>query len=240
VRAVAFILEAGVGFLIGYLAGSLLESILHEYVSDAPARFMRFWHRHPRLFRVMINSQFSHHVIHHYKTFRRDHVTQFETAQERELLEAQLLARGRHGRIIIDGNFANRVHAEGAFVFALPAILVGAALALVAPVAVAIGAAIGLSLPPLFSYFLHPYFHMRFEDGQKVAPPAIRLLLRTRYMRAIYRNHFMHHRHGGTSNYNLVLGPTSCAPARASPAAPTSRRCAKWGCRWISARSGEV
>ena len=25
-------------------------------------------------------------------------------------------------------------------------------------------------------------------------------------MKAVYRNHFMHHRYDGTSNYNLVLG----------------------------------
>ncbi len=25
-------------------------------------------------------------------------------------------------------------------------------------------------------------------------------------MRMAYRNHFLHHRHGGTSNFNLVLG----------------------------------
>ena len=47
---------------------------------------------------------------------------------------------------------------------------------------------------------------MPFAEGQRRAPPLMAWLLRTRYLKAVYRNHFMHHRYGGTGNYNLVLG----------------------------------
>jgi hypothetical protein len=195
-----------VGLSLGYFIGSILESVLHEYVSDAPKHFVETWRRYPRLFRVMINTRFSHHVVHHYLTFRTNHVTQFTSREERERLEALLLARGRHGRIIIAGQFANKLHAEGGFIFALPSILSGVALGMFAPASLAIGAAMTLSLPPLFSYFIHPYLHMSFNEARRGAPPLTAWLLQTRYVKAMYVNHYMHHRYGGTSNYNLVLG----------------------------------
>jgi hypothetical protein len=195
-----------IGLAIGYLVGSLLESCLHEYVSDAPTQLVDRWRKYPRLFRIMLNSYFSHHVIHHHQTFRKNHVTQFESADDRARLERLLLARGRHGRMIIGGDYANRLHAEGGFVFALPALICGMIISLFAPVSIAVGAVVALMLAPLLSYFVHPYLHRPFIDGQRDASSFVAFLLRTRYMKAVYRNHFIHHRYGGTSNYNLVLG----------------------------------
>ena len=194
------------GLAVGYFIGSFIESILHEYVSDAPAPWVRAWRRHPRLFRVPLNTYFSHHVIHHHQTFRRNHITQFDSPDQRARVDHVLLARGRHGRIIMGGDYANRIHAEGGFVFALPALLSASILSLFLPAAMAIGSGLALMLPPALSYWVHPYLHRSFADGQKNAPAFIAFLLRTKYMKAVYRNHFMHHRYDGTSNYNLVLG----------------------------------
>jgi hypothetical protein len=195
-----------IGFLIGYVLASFIESILHEYVSDAPAPWVKQWRRYPRLLRVPLNTYFSHHVIHHHQTFRRDHITQFDTPEQRAHVDRVLLARGRHGRIVIGGDYANRLHAEGGFVFALPALLSALLLSFFLPAGMAIGSGLTLMLPPALSYWVHPYLHRSFDDGQKNAPAFIAFLLRTRYMKAVYRNHFMHHRYDGTGNYNLVLG----------------------------------
>ena len=195
-----------VGLAIGYVIASFIESMLHEYVSDAPAPWVRKWRRYPRLFRVPLNTYFSHHIIHHYQTFRRNHIMQFDSPEQRARLDQALLARGRHGRIIMGGDYAVRLHAEGGFVFALPALLSALLLSFFLPPTIAIGSGLALMLPPVLSYWVHPYLHRSFDDGQKNAPAFIALLLRTKYMKAVYRNHFMHHRYGGTSNYNLVLG----------------------------------
>lgn len=200
------IVELVCGLVLGYVAGSFLESFLHEHVSDAPKHRVRQWRRFPGLYRVLIETHFSHHVIHHFQTFKKDHVTQFASPEERAALEKALAARGQHGQDIIAGNFATRLRGEGGIVFALPSICTGTLIGLVAPVWLGVGAALTLALPPLFSHVIHPYLHMRFEDGQRLAPPMLAWLLRTRYMRAVYRNHFIHHRYKGTSNYNLVLG----------------------------------
>jgi hypothetical protein len=194
------------GLAIGYLIASFIESMLHEYVSDAPAAWVRKWRRYPRLFRVPLNTYFSHHIIHHYQTFRRNHITQFDSAEQRARLDRVLLARGRHGRMIRGGDYAVRLHAEGGFVFALPGLSSAVVLSFFLPASAAIGSGLALMLPPLLSYWVHPYLHRSFDDGQKNAPAFMAFLLRTRYMKAVYRNHFMHHRYGGTSNYNLVLG----------------------------------
>jgi hypothetical protein len=195
-----------VGLAIGYILASFIESILHEYVSDAPPPRVRQWRQYPRLFRVPLNTYFSHHVIHHHQTFRKNHITQFDTPEQRARVHRVLRARGRHGRMIIGGDYANRPHAEGGFVFTLPALLSALLLSLVLPSGMAIGSGLALTLPTALSYWVHPYLHRSFDDGQKSAPAFIAFLLRTAYLKVVYRSHFMHHRYGGTSNYNLVLG----------------------------------
>src|SRR5436309_2878483 len=194
------------GLAAGFLVGAVIESVLDEYVSDAPASWVRRWRCYPRLFRVPLNTYFSHHVIHHHQTFRRNHITQFDSAEQRTRVDRVLLARGRHGRIIMGGDYATRLHAQGGFVFALPALLSAAILSLFLPPSMAIGSGLSLMLPPALSYWVHPYLHRSFDHGQKNASALIAFLLRTRYMKAVYRNHFMHHRYDGTSNFNLVLG----------------------------------
>jgi hypothetical protein len=199
-------LEIAAGLALGYAITSFLESWLHECVSDAGAEVVRKWEARPRLYRVLLRTRFSHHVVHHFLTFRKDHVTQFDCEATRAKIEALLLARGRHGRVIIGGDYGNRLHAEGALVFAFPALASGFLLSLLAPWPLAVSAALTLSLSPVFSYFVHPYLHMPFADGQARAPRLIALFLRTPYARTMYRNHFLHHRYNGTSNFNLVLG----------------------------------
>ena len=199
--------DFAIGLAIGYVIASFIESILHEYVSDAPTHWVRKWRRYPRLFRVLLNTYFSHHIIHHYQTFRKNHVTQFASPEQRARVDSVLLARGRHGRLIIAGDYANRIQREGGFVFALPGLVSAVALGFFLPISMAIGSAIALMLPPIFSYWLHPYLHRSFNKRRSENATAFTaFMLRRKYFKAVYRNHFMHHQYGGTSNYNLVLG----------------------------------
>lgn len=199
-------LEIAFGLALGYGLASLIESIWHEYIPDAPPRLLAIWRRHPRLFRLLLQVHFYHHVVHHHRTYRTNHVTQFDSPEQRAKLEAFLLRRGPPGQVIIRNGFANRLHTEALPEFSVPWISVVLAIALVAPASVVLPAAVALVLPGFFSYSIHPYLHMPFAEGQRLAPPIVARLLRTQYVKAVYRNHFMHHRYGGTGNYNLVLG----------------------------------
>lgn len=199
-------LEVAAGLALGYFLGSLIESIWHEYIPDAPPRVQAVWKRYPRLCRLMMETHFYHHAIHHHQTYRTNHVTQFDSDEQRARLEAFLLRRGSFGQIIIRNGFANRLHTEALPVFSLPWIALALTLGLVLPVGVALPVALMLTLPGLFSYVVHPWIHLPFAEGQRRASPLMAAFLRTPYMKAVYRHHFLHHRHGATGNYNLVLG----------------------------------
>ncbi len=202
-----FIVNVIAGLVLGYVIGSVIESWLHEHVSDAPARYLVVWRRYPRVLQsVFLNARFGHHVIHHHQTYRKNHITQFESLEERARLADIVLRRGRYGRTIVAGDFGNHLRAEGALLYALPLVSAGVLFSLFLPLTVALPAFLTLVLPPLFSYAIHPVLHVPFAEAQRSAPPLMACLLRTRYMRALYRNHFLHHHYGGTSNYNLVLG----------------------------------
>lgn len=194
------------GMVAGYCISSLVESVLHQYVSDALPRYVKAWMRFPRLLKPLINTYYSHHTVHHIRTFRSSHVEQFRTEEDKQKLIAELTPRGRHGRTIMAGAFGAKLHGEGAIVFVTPLVVFFPLFwVLTKSVAFLIGG-LTLLLPAVMSNFIHPYLHMPFEKGQQTAPRLIAWFLRTRYARAVYENHFLHHRYGGTSNFNLILG----------------------------------
>ena len=193
------------GVAAGYLIGSLIESWMHQHVSDAPNRTVKFWGRHPRLFAYLLRTRFSHHVVHHRRTFKQDFVTQFRSAQEKAMLDADLASRGAHGRIIYRSHYAVRLHGSGSLVFIAPLLPVIPLTLLTLGAWGTVGACAALSLPPLFSHFIHPYLHLPHVRAVREAPAPTAWLLKRAYFRAMARNHYMHHRYVA-SNFNLVLG----------------------------------
>ncbi len=194
-----------IGLICGYVVASLIESFMHQHVSDAPNKTVKRWERFPQLFRYLIRTRYSHHVVHHRRTFKQDFVTQFRSRAEREALDAELAERGAHGEIIKRSLYAVRLHGSGALVFVAPLLpAIPLTMALLGPWAT-LGSCLSLALPPLFSHFVHRYLHMPHERAVREAPPITAWLLKRWYFRAMARNHFMHHRYVA-SNYNLVLG----------------------------------
>lgn len=193
------------GFALGYLIATLVESYAHQYVSDAPRKYVKQWMRYPRLCKYMIRTHYSHHTVHHCRTYRQDFVTQFRNDQEREYLDRELENRGIHGQIIKASHYGVRLHGSGALVFIVP-LLPGIPLILnwLGPLGLS-GALMALALPPLLSHFVHPYLHMPHSKAVYLAPLPISMLLKTRFFRAMARSHFMHHRYV-MGNFNLLLG----------------------------------
>lgn len=193
------------GLVIGYIAASFIESIAHEYISDAPNRYRLFWKRYPRLFSQLIETYFSHHIIHHVRTYRSDHVTQFSSGEEQECVDALLAKHGRHGELIKKARYAVKLQGDGAFTFIAPLVAAWPIIYLAFGPWVALGALISLSGPPILSNWVHPYLHMPHDKAVKEAPPWVSWLLSTAYGRAMMRNHFLHHRYEDCC-YNLLLG----------------------------------
>ncbi len=198
-------IEIAGGVIVGYLVASFGESLLHQFVSDAPMRYVRRWKKFPRLFRYLIRTHFSHHAIHHLKTFTSDHVTQFQHEDERTRLDEILKRRGRHGKIIMESNYAMKLHGSGTLVFSSPIFLIAPMFFLLFGQTFALSSMPMLIMPPLLSNFVHPYLHMNQKEAIEKAPFCVAVLLSTWYGRAMARSHFMHHRYGDC-HYNLLLG----------------------------------
>ncbi len=86
------------GAILGYLIVSVAESFLHNNVQHGRARVRKFWEQHPTLMGSFSKAYFSHHIIHHSRTFRKNHVTQFRSQEEKARLDAELT--GMRGALI--------------------------------------------------------------------------------------------------------------------------------------------
>ena len=199
-------LQALFGFAIGYVLASYIESFMHEHISDARTKRVRKWEKYPRLLKPLINTYYSHHKVHHAKTYRKDHITQFRDEHDEARLKDELHKRGAHGQTILKGHYGTRLAGSGVLTFISPLIPALPVLYLLSGIPGMIAGAIALCFPPLMSHFVHRWLHQPFEVGQRDAPWLIAAFLRTPYGKAVYRNHFIHHRYGGISNFNLVLG----------------------------------
>ena len=83
------------GVLIGYVVVSLCESFFHRTVGHASPRLRRLARGLGAIGSGVIEVWYGHHVVHHCRTFRRDHVTQFESAHAEQRLRCELIAKGR-------------------------------------------------------------------------------------------------------------------------------------------------
>ncbi|MBI1860080.1 MAG: hypothetical protein HYR96_04075 [Deltaproteobacteria bacterium] len=198
------LVEAALGFIIGYLYASQLESLFHDWVNDAPGSRVTKWKSFHWILAPMIRTHFSHHTIHHCRTYRENYVTQFRSLQERVTLNQELL-QFQHGREIIAAMYGNRFSFWGWVAFCAP-LVPGPILAFGfwgAPAA--LGMLLAVSLPPIMSNFVHEYLHMPTERALAEAPWPISWFARTPYFRFIARHHFLHHRYL-RFNFNLVVG----------------------------------
>jgi len=192
------------GVLLGYVLLCISESASHRHLLHASSRIRKFWQRIGWLGSYIHNSWYSHHVVHHYRTFRQDHVTQFSRPEEELALRADLTQRGK--KQIALNSYGLRVGSPKEWVkyvfphvphYALFCYLGGGWLTL------------GALLPVLFyqwlAHFAHPYLHMHYGLALQSASPLMRPFLRTAYFRFLAQHHFLHHKYVHC-NYNLLLG----------------------------------
>lgn len=191
------------GILLGYVIVSVAESFLHNNVQHGRSRARRFWERYSWLMKPLRRAYFSHHTIHHCRTFRKNHVTQFRSEEERARLDATLT--GWHGALIKRERYGLSVSDLGVLMFLLPVIGFLPLIYWLFGGWVLAGALLPYLIYPASSRNLHPYLHMRYEDALRAAPPPMRWFLRTSYCRFIYRHHYLHHRYV-RCNYNLLFG----------------------------------
>jgi hypothetical protein len=200
----SILLQVLIGLPIGYLIASLAESFLHRNIQHAGGRVRKFWLRYPRLFKPFLRAFYSHHTIHHARTFRRDFVTQFQSKEEQEAVD-RIMPPGWLEQIKQE-EYGLTLKGFGVIMFLLPVLPCVPLLFWLTGPWVTAGAMIPLLIVyPLMSKWVHPLLHRAHEDAVSGATPLEAWILKTAYMKAVVRGHYLHHRYINC-NYNLLLG----------------------------------
>ena len=95
------------GFLAGYFSATIGESFFHQHILHASTRLVRLYDRIPWLGRHLLAARLSHHTIHHYATYKKNFVTQFDSDDDREALTRKLRQMGYQH--IVERDFGNRL-----------------------------------------------------------------------------------------------------------------------------------
>jgi len=214
-------LAAGMG--AGWLVSSFNESVVHDKIAhthdipgvrplgaEGPSTVVGHAYEHsPEWLQKDIHGTwFGHTKIHHYQTFKQDHVTQFRSAEEEAKLDAYLLKEGRED--LIDSEHGMSLTWKGYLTFqavAAPsyALALGSAFLLGAGPLFAAGFVAPAAVYPLFSKDYHRYTHMSADKAMSRASLPMKLLLQSDMSRFNVRRHFVHHREP-EFNFNLMPG----------------------------------
>jgi hypothetical protein len=145
---------------------------------------------------------YSHHVVHHFLTFRKSHVTQFSNEEERARLDSHLKERRfdyiiecRYGLIL---GCRLRDYA----MYMAPTVPIFISLCCIGGSWFTIGACSPLCLWPMLAQFIHRYLHMRYRDVIDCGPFVVRVLAKTAYFRYLARHHRIR---GGSAILNRGL-----------------------------------
>ena len=83
------------GLIVGYIVLCISESASHNYFLHGSHKIRKFWAKIGKIGKYILNSWYSHHVVHHYRTFKKDHITQFESKEAEIKLSEDLKAMGK-------------------------------------------------------------------------------------------------------------------------------------------------
>ncbi len=198
--------EAGriiAGVVVGYLLVSICESYFHRTIGHTSARFRKLFRSGGMLGGFVLRTWYSHCVIHHFGTYRENHVTQFSSAEEEARLCRKLAAGGK-GHIPVQ-NYGLRVGGPGEFLrYVAPTLPLIALVCWLGGGWFSLGAVVPLIVMPLMSEFIHPLLHLTHDAAREAAPPLLKPLVATRYFRHVACHHWLHHRHLDV-NFNLML-----------------------------------
>ncbi len=192
------------GLAWGYVVASLCESFFHRHILHANARFRQLWKRHPLIFGVCQSAYYTHHVIHHVRSFRQSFVTQFLDEQERQCVDAGIPEAYR--RQVRAEKYGTTLTKIGALWYVAPSLPVFLVTFLVCGRWVTFGMAVPiLLLYPWMSMVVHPFIHRRYKDAVAELSYPLSWFMSTRYMRFVIRHHYLHHQYI-KCNYNLLIG----------------------------------
>lgn len=203
------------GISLGYLLFSIAESIVHKYFLHAKRQTREYWPKLGFLGTYLQNSWYSHHVAHHHRTFKSNHVTLFDSEHQRKELNQLLTENGKNS--IIFSSYGLRV---GDFFEKIKYLCPH--LPWIITVCYFGGGwfTLGLCIPLCFyiwiAEYVHPYLHFPYNQAINSASTLMRFVLRTQYFRLLTQHHYLHHKYSNC-NFNLMLGADRLLGCHQSP-----------------------
>jgi hypothetical protein len=192
------------GLCLGYLIATFSESFLHHHVGHASPKLRQFWTRHPLIGKPFLDAYYSHHTIHHARTFRKNFVTQFTSSDEEEKL-FQSMPHDRRA-FIRKEEYGLTLKGFGIVMFVLPISPVVPFIYLLFGLWVTLGALFPMFfLYPLMSKWIHRMLHKADENLLHECWRLEIWLMNTWYMRNVLVDHYLHHEYV-LCNFNLLRG----------------------------------
>jgi len=192
------------GLIIGYIVLSISESASHNHFLHGSRKIRNFWLKIGKLGGYILHSWYSHHVVHHYRTFKNDHITQFTSEEEEKNLSDDLKAMGK--KQIVLNSYGLRVGSPKEWVkYLYPHLPHYLLLCFIGGGWFTVGALFPLFFYEWLAHFIHPYLHMPYDKALETSSPLMRLFLLTPYFKFLAQHHYLHHRYVNC-NFNLLLG----------------------------------
>lgn len=195
------------GLATGYVFATVWESLMHRLLGHATGRALRLIRRLPWVASTLSMIHYSHAVVHHARTFHQDHVHQFSSASEKELLDQELHHKGLHELIAVQYGLITNLLGSIYFMAIPMAATLMICLVLTGRLLpdFLIPAGLLIISPPLLSRFVHPLLHCPEKEVRIKAGPLIAWIIRSPYGRWARKSHYVHHRHPAY-NFNLLPG----------------------------------
>lgn len=192
------------GVIFGYFVIAVTESISHGTLLHASGDRREFWTKFGKVSNYFLDSWYSHHVVHHYKTFRTNYVTMFDNKEHEVSLRDTLIRNGKE-QVVLDsyglriGSFYKKIQYLYTHVIQI------ALISYFGGPWVTLGLLIPICFYVWVAEYVHPYIHLPYSVALESAGPLMRVFLKTSYFKFLTRHHFLHHKYVNC-NFNLMLG----------------------------------
>jgi hypothetical protein len=193
------------GLVCGHFTISVCESFFHRTIQHASHGLRHWYEKAGWLGEALLDAWYSHHVVHHFLTFRANHITQFGSDEEWSRLNSCLKTKRVNDIIECRYGVILGSQPKSYAKYMAPTLPIFVSLCCLGGGWFTIGACIPFCIWLLLAQFVHPYLHMRYDSVIKRGPIVIRVLARTAYFKYLARHHWLHHRYTNC-NYNLLLG----------------------------------
>ena len=187
------------GVTLGWICSSYFESYYHDRIQHGS---VDGWLH--RTFFVLVRGVASHETVHHFRSFRKSHVEQFESPEKQKNVDEWLDTKWpidfgpwvRAEEYGVTITFLTWLaYALLFLIFQSPILIFGSRIMFFASIfpLVIISSAPG---------WLHRYYHMPFSEALQCAPWYLRPIIQSSSFRQGYQNHFLHHK---TRRFNFNL-----------------------------------